>query len=426
MKDYPAIGERLYRHVLPNGLTVLVVPRPGFSRKSAYFVTDFGSLHTDFRFKGKEYHAPAGVAHYLEHKMFDLPGHDVYPEFAAMGASANAFTSYDLTAYYFTTTHHFADCLRLLLTFVSTPYFTEETVEKEREIIGQEIDSNLDYPDSVSFDSLTEEMYRNHPFRVPILGTRETIAQITPEWLNLCHEAFYTPANMVLCVVGDVDPESVSALATEVLGEERKEVGEKLPFPAEPADCPYGPKHIPMDVAMPMFQMGFKLPAPKNGPEAIRLEILGDLATEALFGESSRLYLRLYEEGIIDSSFGGGCETVDGAALVLCSGDSRQAERIREEILAENQRLCREGIPEETFLRIRRSALGRRIRDLDSFEGTCYRLCAYAFSDYDYFNFPERYASLTAEDLRKFLEASIRRDNCSMTILDPIDKEELQ
>lgn len=424
MKDYPAIGERLYRRVLPNGLTVLVVPRPGFTRKSAYFVTNFGSLHTDFRFKGKEYHAPAGVAHYLEHKMFDLPGHDVYPEFAAMGASANAFTSHDLTAYYFTTTHHFADCLRLLLTFVSTPYFTEETVEKEREIIGQEIDSNLDYPDSVSFDSLMEEMYRNHPLHVPILGTRETIAEITPEWLHLCHEAFYAPANMVLCVVGDVDPESVLALALEVLGDEQKEVGEKLPFPAEPADCPFGPRHIPMDVAMPMFQMGFKLPAPKDGPEAIRLEILGDLATEALFGESSRLYLRLYEGGIIDSSFGGGCESVDGAAMVLCSGDSRQAEQIREDILAENQRLCREGIPEEAFLRIRRSALGRRIRDLDSFEGTCYRLCAYALSDYDYFNFPELYASLTEEDLRKFLEDSIRRDNCSMTILDPIDKEE--
>ena len=424
MKDYPAIGERLYRRVLPNGLTVLVVPRPGFTRKSAYFVTNFGSLHTAFRFKGKEYHAPAGVAHYLEHKMFDLPGHDVYPEFAAMGASANAFTSYDLTAYYFTTTHHFTDCLRLLLSFVSTPYFTEETVEKEREIIGQEIDSNLDYPDSVSFDSLMEEMYRKHPLHVPILGTRETIAEITPEWLHLCHEAFYVPANMVLCVVGDVDPESVSVLAAEVLGDERKEVGEKLPFPAEPAGCPFGSKHIPMDVAMPMFQMGFKLPAPKNGREAIRLEILGDLATEALFGESSRLYLRLYEEGVIDSSFGGGCETLDGAAMVLCSGDSRQAEQIREEILTENQRLCRDGIPEEAFLRIRRSALGRRIRDLDSFEGTCYRLCAYALGDYDYFNCPELYASLKTEDLRKFLEDSIRRDNCSMTILDPIDKEE--
>lgn len=394
MKDYPAIGERLYRRVLPNGLTVLVVPRPGFTRKSAYFVTNFGSLHTDFRFKGKEYHAPAGVAHYLEHKMFDLPGHDVYPEFAAMGASANAFTSHDLTAYYFTTTHHFADCLRLLLTFVSTPYFTEETVEKEREIIGQEIDSNLDYPDSVSFDSLMEEMYRNHPLHVPILGTRETIAEITPEWLHLCHEAFYAPANMVLCVVGDVDPESVLALAAEALGEERKEVGEKLPFPAEPADCPFGPKHIPMDVAMPMFQMGFKLPAPKDGPEAIRLEILGDLATEALFGESSRLYLRLYEGGIIDSSFGGGCESVDGAAMVLCSGDSRAGGADSGGYSRRKSAAVLGGLPEEAFLRIRRSALGRRIRDLDSFEGTCYRLCAYALSDYDYFNFPELYASL--------------------------------
>ena len=132
-KQYPELDETLYRETLENGLTVLVVPRKGFTKKLAYFVTDFGSIHTDFRLDGKEYHAPAGVAHYLEHKMFDLPGdRDVSAEFAALGASTNAFTSYDMTAYYFSCTNHFDECLRLLLEFVSTPYFTEESVEKER------------------------------------------------------------------------------------------------------------------------------------------------------------------------------------------------------------------------------------------------------------------------------------------------------
>ena len=135
---YPELDETLYTGVLENGLTVAVVPRKGFTKKLAYFVTDYGSIHTDFVLKGKTWKTPAGVAHYLEHKMFDLPGdRDVSAEFAAMGAMTNAFTSYDMTAYYFSCTDHFDDCLRLLLEFVSTPYFTEESVEKERGIIDQ-------------------------------------------------------------------------------------------------------------------------------------------------------------------------------------------------------------------------------------------------------------------------------------------------
>ena len=185
-KQYPELDETLYRETLENGLTVLVVPRKGFTKRLAYFVTDFGSIHTDFRLDGKEYHAPAGVAHYLEHKMFDLPGdRDVSAEFAALGASTNAFTSYDMTAYYFSCTDHFDECLRLLLEFVSTPYFTEESVEKERGIIDQEIGMNEDAPDSVVFDNLMAAMYAVHPIRQPILGTSETIREITPEILAL-------------------------------------------------------------------------------------------------------------------------------------------------------------------------------------------------------------------------------------------------
>ena len=182
--EYPGLDEVLYSEVLENGLTVLVVPRKGFTKRLAYFVTDYGSIHTDFTLEGKEYKAPAGVAHYLEHKLFDMPGdRDVSAEFAAMGAMTNAFTSYDMTAYYFSTTENFDDCLHLLLEFVSTPYFTEESVEKERGIIDQEIGMNEDAPDSVIFENLMQGLYENHPIRVPILGDSETIRQITPEVL---------------------------------------------------------------------------------------------------------------------------------------------------------------------------------------------------------------------------------------------------
>ena len=180
---YEGLNETLYTCRMANGLTVQVVPRPGFSRKLAYFVTDFGSIHTDFLLEGKKIEAPAGIAHFLEHKMFELPDRDVSAEFAALGANVNAFTSYDMTAYYFSCTENFLPSLRLLLEFVSTPYFTEESVSREIGIIDQEIGMNADSPERV-FENLMQAMYRSHPIRVPILGSRESIRQITPELLN--------------------------------------------------------------------------------------------------------------------------------------------------------------------------------------------------------------------------------------------------
>ena len=174
--EYPRLGEKLYKQILPNGLTLMVVPRPGFTRKLAYFLTDFGSIHTDFSLEGREIHAPAGIAHFLEHKMFDLPdGRDVSAELAALGAGTNAFTSYDMTAYYISCTENFEPALKLLLEFVSTPYFTEESVQKEIGIIDQEIGMNEDAPDTKSFEYLMGNMYSSHPIRVPILGTCESI-----------------------------------------------------------------------------------------------------------------------------------------------------------------------------------------------------------------------------------------------------------
>ena len=417
---YPALEENVSRQVLPNGLTVLVVPRPGFRKKLAYFVTDYGSIHRCFTLDGVAYEAPQGVAHYLEHKLFDMPWGEVSADFAAMGANPNAFTSYDMTAYYFSCTENFEPCLKLLLQFVSTAYFTEESVAKEQGIIGQEIDMAADSPDSRVFEQLMAAMYPHHRIRETILGTRQTLAGITPQVLETCHRAFYTPENMVLCVVGDVDADAVAAMAREVLGDERKPVGIKEPIPEQAMDCPESRVATCMEVAMPMFQLGFKCEAPGKGEAAVRQEIIGDLAAEALFGESSALYLQMYEDGLIDSSFGGGFETVDGMAFLSCSGDSNHPEGVKEAVLAGLETLLQQGIPEADFLRMKRSALGRRIRELDSFDSTCFRLCAYHFSGYDYPQFPALYQSIQKEEVQAFLRRVVTRQRSCLSVIYPL------
>ena len=425
-RSYPHLNEEVFFDTLPCGLPVAVVPRPGFTKKLCYFVTDYGSIHTSFTLDGRAIEAPAGVAHYLEHKLFDMPGRDITAEFAALGAVPNAFTSYDLTAYYFSCTGHFEENLKLLLEFVTTPYFTEESVQKEQGIIGQEIAMNEDSPETQIFELLMDAMYQQHPVRVPILGTRESIAQITPQVLEDCHRAFYRPSNMLLCVVGDVDPARVCDLAAQLLppAPESSVTACRQWQEDMTVTTPFVSKH--MDVAMPTFQLGFKCEQPGSGAEAVRRELIGDLAAEVLFGESSSLYLQMYEEGLIDTSFGGGFETIDGMAMLSAYGDSDDPEQVKNAILARAKEILRSGICPEDFLRMKRSILGRRIRDLDSFEATCFRICAYHFSGFDYFSFPEIYSQVEAADVCEFIERVVVPERCALCVIYPPEQEDTE
>ena len=423
---YPALDETLFTETLPNGLHIMVDRKPGFTKKLCYFAADFGAVHQSFTLDGVHRTVPAGIAHYLEHKLFDMPNGDVTEKFASLGAGVNAFTSYDMTAYYFSCTENFADCLQLLLEFVSTPYFTEETVEKERGIIAQEIRMSADEPGSRAFETLMTLVYEKHPIRVPVLGTEDSIAEITPEMLHLCHKAFYNPANMLLCVVGDVDAQQVCDIARHVLGDEQRPMAQKDDFEEEAPTCVSLFAQQQMEISMPTFSMAMKTWCPEKGEAAIRREIVGDLAAEALFGESSALYMQLYEEGLIDSSFGGGFDTVDGCAMLTCGGDSDDPQAVREAILARAAKLAHEGIEEADFLRMKRSAMGRRIRDLDSFDATCFRLCAYRMSDFDYFRFPELYNRIEREEIRQFLEQVKEPDACSLSVIYPLKEEKYE
>ena len=416
---YPRLDETLCKKVLDNGLTVMVVPKPGFSRKIAYFMTNYGSIHTSFTLDGVHHTTPAGVAHYLEHKMFDLPDRDVTAEFAALGASPNAFTTYGLTAYYFTCTENFTPALKLLLEFVSTPYFTGESVEKERGIIAQEILMYADSADSVVMETMNRGLYQHHPIRVPIAGTVESIQDITPEILYDCHRAFYHPANMILCVVGDVDADEVAAIAEEILPKEKHPVAVPDFGEPEPENALIPLQRQEMDVAMTTFQLAFKCPPPPKGKDMAHQELVAGIAAEMLFGQSSQLYQWLYEDGLIDSSFGGGEEFGTGTAILTCGGDSIDPEEVRNCILNEAKFLAENGLDPEGFDQVKRSFLGGRFKHLTSFDGTCFRLCAYLMEGYDYFGFPALFEEITIDEVRQYIADHVRPEKCSLSIVDP-------
>ncbi len=416
---YPQLGETVWEETLPNGLALRVVSKPHYTKACAFFVTRYGGMDLRFQRGGRWLDTPAGIAHYLEHKMFDTKDGNALQELAKNGAEPNAFTSNAITAYYFYSTEHFYDNLKILLQFVSIPYFTQESVEKEQGIIGQEIRMVEDTPDWQVYQQLMECLYEKSPARVSVAGTVESIRAITAETLYDCHNAFYTPSNMVLVVVGSVDPARVAAIARAVLPESggpeipRDYGEEESPAPAK------GEAVQEMEVSMPQFLAGYKCPTPPEGAEQLRLSMIGDMACDILFGDSSPLYRRLYEEGLINGSFGGNFDILPGAAYLYVGGDANDPHAVHRSITAEAQRLGREGIDEGFYQQIRRAAYGQMIRSLNSFENIAIAQAEGVFHHYDYYAFPEVFASITKADIETFLRENITEERTALSLILP-------
>ena len=418
-KDYPNLGERVYEATLPNGLLVRVVPKPGFAKTYGFLAVNYGSIDTSFTRNGTRYETPRGVAHYLEHKMFDLPEGNAMQMFSQFGGNPNAFTSYDITAYYMECTEQVKENLELLLHFVSTPYFTQESVEKERGIIAQEIRMYEDSAGSCVYEAMFEAAYAHHPMRYAIAGTVESIQDISAQTLYDCYGAFYTPSNMMLCVVGDVDPQMVLDLAERTLPADRAEAVQRDYGPQEAME-PVRPRvEREMEVSMPTFTLGFKTEPAAFGPDSMAQEVIGDLAAEILVGESSPLYTELYTKNLIDADFSAGYDGMKGAAMLTASGDSEEPERVYEAILKEADRIRRDGVDTALFQRLKKSALGRRMRDLDSFDSICYRMCAYHFEGVDYFDFPAIFQSVTEDQVAEFLSRTVVEPRAALSVIRP-------
>ncbi len=414
------LRETFYEERLPNGLLIRVIPRPDFAKTYSFFATDFGSIDTKFTMDGKVYETPAGVAHYLEHKLFDMPDGNVMQQFSALGGSPNAFTGYSMTAYHVESTENWRENLELLLRYVSTPYFTEESVEKERGIIAQEIRMYEDSSGSRMYENLFAALYQHHPIRVPIAGTVESIQDITAQTLYDCHKAFYDPSNMMLCVAGPVDPELVVESARNILPKTPGGVGGRDYGPAEPLTAEKMARvEQNMEVSMPGFTVAFRCDTPKTGADILRQELVGDLAAELLVGESTAFYTKLYEDGLIDCDFSAGYEGVKTLGMLSIGGDSNEPERVVDAVLKEAERLGREGADEALFQRLKRSAFGRRIRELDSFENICYRMCQSTFEGAFYYDFPDLYRSITLDETVRMIRDTVVPQRAALSIIYP-------
>ena len=422
-KLYPRIGEEVIWVTLDNGLPVCIVPKKGFSRKYALFATRYGGMDMRFRLNGQWLDTPAGIAHYLEHKMFDTEDGNALQELAMNGAEPNAFTSNAITCYYFDSTEKFYENLEILLSFVSVPYFTDESVEKEQGIIEQEIGMIEDNPEWQVYKQLLQSLDHPSPARTPVAGSVESIREITAQTLYDCHRAFYTPANMCLVVVGDVEPQQVLDIARRVLPKDSGELIERDYGAEEPTEAAQAYAEEHMEVSMPSFLVGFKCPPQHGGEEQHRFAAIGELACDVLMGESSPLYARLYSQGLINGSFGAAFDILPGAAYAYAGGDSKDPKAVAEAILAEAQRLAREGVDEDYYKRIVNANFGAALRELNSFESIAVSMAEGRFQGYDPYRFPEIYDSITAADVLAFLRENVTRSHMALSVIAPKEEE---
>ena len=416
---YPRIDETVTFRRLKNGLPAYVVHKPGYTRKYAMFATRYGGMDMRFQLNGQWLDTPAGIAHYLEHKMFDTEAGNALQELAKNGAEPNAFTSNAITCYYFDSTEKFYENLEILLSFVSVPYFTEESVEKEQGIIAQEINMIEDNPEWQVYKRLMQALYHTSPARTSVAGSVESIRQITAQTLYDCHKAFYTPSNMCLGVVGDVDADKVLETARRILPESS---GPDIPRdhgPAEDLTAAQPETSCTMEVAMPTFLLGFKCAPQADGPEQMRATAIGELACDLMMGESSPLYARLYSQGLINGSFGASYDILPGAAYVYAGGDSKDPHAVAQAILAEAKRLTKEGLDEAYYRRIINANFGAAMRELNSFESIAVSMVEGCFRRYDAYRFPEVYDSITQQDVLDFIRDSFTESGMALSIVYP-------
>ena len=421
--DCSRVGETMYHRVLENVLNVFVFPKPAHGKSYAFFATNYGGMDMRFRLNGQWHDTPAGVAHFLEHKMFDTQDGNALQDLASNGASPNAFTSNAITGYYFESTEKFEDNLRILLSFVSVPWFTPESVDKEQGIIGQEIRMIEDNPEWQVYTNMMAGLYKNHPIRTSVAGTVESISHITADTLYACHKAFYDPANMVLCVAGNVEPERVCAIAEEILPAASSGMTvERDHGSSEPAQAAQPVMEVKMEVSAPLFQLAFKGDGVAFGEQTLRVQLLGELAMEALAGKSSPLYASLYEQGLINNEFGCGCELYPGCVFLYAGGESRDPEQVREKIMEQARQLVRDGIDERLWQRLKKAAYGSRVRALNSLEHLCVEQAQCFFSGAQSLSFPEVFDGLNAQDACDLLKRWVTEERAVLSVVRP--KEE--
>jgi len=408
------MDESLIKEELSNGLNIYIFPKKDYVKQYAMLSVDFGS--NDIKFvdvkNGKRRNMPIGIAHFLEHQLFEDKEKSIFDKFADLGASANAFTNFDSTNYLFSSTENFNESLINLIDFVQDPYFSEDNVEKEKGIITQEIKMYQDNPYWRSYFNLLSGLYINHPVKNDIAGTVESVNSITPEELYICYYNFYLPSNMDLILIGDIDAEEVLKLIknnqakknfphfknpVRIIDEEPKEVSQKI-------------IEEKMNVARPIVQFGFKDTELYEKPEqTIRKEYIINILLDVILGRSSKNFSELYEEGIIDNSFSSTYRKKQDYAYVHLYGESSQPQLMREKIKEKLIEIDEQDI-KDNFQRIKCKYQGNFIRLFNNFKNLASEFITYRRLGIDIFELPEIIDEIEVSDLLDYKEKIFNRD----------------
>ncbi|MCF7755132.1 insulinase family protein [Paenibacillus xylanexedens] len=418
---YEHLQETLYYEVMDNGLHVYILPKPGFQKTYATFATKYGSVDNHFQVEGKEeVKVPDGIAHFLEHKMFEEPTGDIFATFASHGASANAFTSFDQTVYLFSATEYVNENIQTLVDFVQNPYFTDQNVEKEKGIIGQEIDMYADNPDWRVYFGLIEAMYQKHPVHIDIAGTVESIRTITKEMLYECYNTFYHPSNMLLFVVGGVNPQEVIDMVRS--NQEQKDYKPQGSiqrfFEPEPEQVGEARREAKLAVSLPKCLFGFKeTDIGLTGEQLLRRDMTTQLMMDLLFGSSTRLFQKLYDEDLISDSFGHEYNSSPQYAFSAIGGDTKDPDQLLARIREEVDAIVEKGFESTDFERARKKKIGGYLRMLNSPENIAHEFTRQQFRGGDFFNMLPLYESITLEDVNLRLREHIRWDQLAVSLV---------
>lgn len=420
------LGEQLQHYVHPSGLDVYLLHKKDFSRKYAYFGTKYGSFDNCFTHEGKRYCMPKGIAHFLEHKIFEDPNATVFDVFAGLGASVNAYTSFNATVYHFSTVDNYAESLAELLKFVQRVNLTDENVEKEKGIIVQELKSYEDEADYVLYFNLLKSLYGTHPIRFDVGGDEENVLSTTREQLQTCFDAFYTPKNMVLLVASDMAPDELATLIDENLSEayQNKTSAIKDPVIEEKTEAKQHFMTMEADIAATMFEFGVKGHVNfENERDFLDTAIAMKVLLDVHFGKSSDFYATLYNEGKINSSFGMDFAFGEGYAYYTFGGETEEPEYVVEKIKAEIDRIMKEGVDEEGYERIKRKMFGRLISAANSMQYLTSAFLNYYMKGMDLFRYLKAMHGSKSQAGVSYLKDTFKESQMSLVIAYPGGKD---
>ena len=418
IREKAAAAVRCQSAVLESGLTVLCRTMPGYSTVHAMYATPFGSTVRDFVLDGRPVHLPAGTAHFLEHKMFESEQGDAFSLYAKTGASANAFTSWDHTCYLFSATSRIDENLDILLNMVGHPWFTEATIAKEQGIIGQEIKMYDDSPDWRLMTGLFRCLYKDHPIRDDIAGTVDSIAELTPDLLYACTDAFYRPGNMVLSVAGNITlDQAVAACRRAGLDKPAPDHTVTVARNSPENDPPQAEMQFSMPVNKPCFALAFReAPIPRGD---VRTEMLADMLPDLVCGGLTSLYRKLYDQALVNPEFSGDTVSTSGCCVIAFTGESETPRAVAGMVREEITRLRQEGVDPELFTLVKNQMYGEILADLEGVEDAAEALASAHLRGNTLADEIEALASLTVDDINGALQSMLSEDRMTYVEIEP-------